>query len=412
VSAGTFTVEQHCPQCGAPVTIEEADRFFSCDHCRVRLYISGEGVQRYSIPPSGRESELFFVPYWHLRGAHFLLKPLKLDCKVLDATFRAGGPEGLPLTLGVRAQAMKLRHAVEVGEGIFLKPKISYDAMIPKALKLSRSFGRGRDRERLEYQAFLPSRASLIYTPLYRRGMDLYDAVLDRPRCRLPEGTEELPGEPDDPGTWRMKYLAALCPNCGWDLPGEKKSIVLLCGSCKRAWHLSPGRFLETPFAVFPGGREGDVYLPFWRIFAAVEGLPLSTYGDLVKLANLPLAVRPEWEEKKVSFWSPAFQLRPRIFLRLSRQLTALPPDECFDETIADGASAYAVTLDVREAFESVKLVIAGMAVPKKAVFPLLPDLKVTFAGARLHFMPFAVQGGDFIQRQIRLSIRRNALRP
>ncbi|MGD9137268.1 MAG: hypothetical protein PVH42_10930, partial [Desulfobacterales bacterium] len=32
-------IEYQCPQCGAPATIEETDRLFTCQFCRVNSYL-------------------------------------------------------------------------------------------------------------------------------------------------------------------------------------------------------------------------------------------------------------------------------------------------------------------------------------------------------------------------------------
>ena len=162
-----FTIEQQCPQCGAPVAIEESDRFFSCGHCRVRLYIAGESALRYYLPPAKEAGdEIIFVPYWHLRGADFTLRAAAVKCRILDATSRAAGPQELPLTLGVRAQAMRLRHAVDGVGGRFLRPETSYEETVPRMVRRSRAMEVKRDAGEAVFQSFLTSRASLVYAPV------------------------------------------------------------------------------------------------------------------------------------------------------------------------------------------------------------------------------------------------------
>jgi len=44
-------------------------------------------------------------------------------------------------------------------------------------------------------------------------------------------------------------------------------------------------------------------------------------------MGNLPKAIQPEWENKSLYFWVPAFKLQPKIFLRLSTQFVISQPD-------------------------------------------------------------------------------------
>ncbi len=60
---------------------------------------------------------------------------------------------------------------------------------------------------------------------------------------------------------------------------------------------------------------------------ARIEGLNLETYGDLIRFANLPKAVTSEFEQQRLSFWAPAFKIKPKLFLRLLQQLTILQPN-------------------------------------------------------------------------------------
>lgn len=67
--------------------------------------------------------------------------------------------------------------------------------------------------------------------------------------------------------------------------------------------------------------------IPFWRIKAEIAPIAMASYADLVRMGNLPKAVRKEWETKDLYFWTPAFKIRPKIFLRLNTQLAIAQPD-------------------------------------------------------------------------------------
>jgi hypothetical protein len=305
---------------------------------------------------------------------------------------------------------MRLRHAVDGVEGKFLRPEVDCAETVPRVVRRSQATEVKRNGDEMAFRTFLASRATLVYAPVIVRGDRIFDGVLNRPQCRRPEGVLPALGEEDDTSAWEVKFLAALCPNCGWDLPGERKGVVFLCSRCHRAWRLHGTGLHEVPFEVVAESGEA-VYLPFWRMEARIEGLALSSFADLARLGNLPLAFREEWEESGLFFRAPAFRTRPRLFLRLARQLTSLPPGKAGEVRVPEG-EAFPVTLDLHEAFEGVKLTLASLAVSKRKVFPLLPSVRVELLGAKIVYLPFAVQGGDFIQTQMKFGIRRNALRP
>ncbi len=47
----SWAIELQCPQCGAPVTMEEADRILACAFCRVRLIMIHPGYPQYYLDP-------------------------------------------------------------------------------------------------------------------------------------------------------------------------------------------------------------------------------------------------------------------------------------------------------------------------------------------------------------------------
>ena len=66
--------------------------------------------------------------------------------------------------------------------------------------------------------------------------------------------------------------------------------------------------------------------MPFWKITVREEGLGINTLADFMRIAQLPLVKKRDGEDKALSFWLPAFKVRPREFLRLASQMTVLPP--------------------------------------------------------------------------------------
>lgn len=403
-------VEHSCSQCGAPVLLEEADRLFTCTHCRVRLYLAGGRVAKYCLPsdPALREDELLYVPYWHVRGAHYSVFLTETKSRFLDVSRLAFTPSRMPVSLGMRAQAMTMRPAVDGVAGKFVRPDVPFGEMIGGAERMARAFGGGDRRARIYHRAFVGEAVSLIYAPVLADGDELIDAVLNRPYGDTGRG-EGVDFSPlDDSGKWRVTFLPVVCPNCGWDMPGERKSEVLPCPSCNRVWQVEGRRFVELPFAAMEG--EGDIALPFWKVEAEVEGVELESFSELAELANLPVNSRDEWREQKPAFWAPAFRTRPGLFLRLARQLSLRPPGEEMSARVPEG-TLHPVTVGPAAAAESIKLTLADAAAPRRDILPLLGGLKITPRETKLVYLPFTTRGGDLVQKRYGISLRRNALR-
>ena len=48
-----WQIEHNCPQCGAPVILDETDRLLTCPYCRTRLYLATTGYFQYHLPSAG-----------------------------------------------------------------------------------------------------------------------------------------------------------------------------------------------------------------------------------------------------------------------------------------------------------------------------------------------------------------------
>jgi ribosomal protein S27AE len=369
----SLLVEHQCPQCGGPVTLQETDRLFSCGFCRVRLYITSPGRLRYCLPPTAPSAEdIAYIPYWRFRGMSFSLRPYEIRNRVLDTSYLASPQDFMPHTLGVRAQAMKLRFAFPEMKAAFLSSATPLEDVVARAEKMSVAASPGK----VFHRAFIGETVSIIYSPVYVRGRGIYDAVLNRPVAKYTLLRADGFGSVDRGRGWQVRFLPALCPNCGWDLAGERDSMVLLCGNCDSAWRVSKGSLARQDFAIVPESGKGVVYLPFWRLRARVDGLDVASYADLLRLANLPRAAQPGLQKKALHFWSPAFKLHPKVYLRLAMQVTTGNPEDGFKTTLS-GASHYPVTVDSTEAAEAARVTLAALSVAKKKVFPIIPEVDI-----------------------------------
>ena len=392
------------------MVLDETDRLLLCDHCRVKLYLSSDRFFSYLMQPSiYAPQEVVYAPYWRVKGMLFGCEGHEIVHKVVDASFFAGALKELPISLGYRSQALHLRFVLAVTPGRFLPTTLPLD-------RVSEVVQRGVPMTNSEtpppvrfYQTFLGETVSTIHAPFYLQGNTLYDAILERPVCRLNvDGLAMLKTAVPAPED-RLRFLATLCPYCGWDLQGDKDTHVLLCANCHSAWQAAQTALERVVFEVYPGGGSECVFLPFWRIKVAVEGLSPRSYADLVRLANLPKAIKSAWEEQDCFLWSPAFKIRPRAFLQAARAMTLAQPQGARGDTLPKG-QVYPVTFPSSEAVEAIKIILAHIAVAKRGVFPLLSELRVGSPEYVLAYVPFTVHANELVQGQCHFSIDRSTV--
>ena len=404
-----WRVDHQCPQCGAPVTLAESDRLFICPYCRVRLYLATPGACRYYLPPADRDDdELFYVPYWRAKGMLFSCRGHQIAKRLLDTSIRAVEIQGFSKSLGFRPQSLPLRFVTPEISGSFLTVETPLKTSVEDLHRRRLAAGSGE----MDFSAFIGEECSLIYAPVKRVGEDRFQDAID---------SKKLPGisaaildhrrQKEPLADSALSFVPALCPACGWDLIGERDSLVLLCDNCHTAWKASVAGLQPVLASVFPPEDKQDILqIPFWRLQVEIDGLEINSYADLVRQANLPKMIDPAWNERPASFWVPAFKIQPRLFLRLAKNMTIIQPSE-EPECHIDASSFYPVTMTANEASESLAVLLATMIMPRQRIFPLLPHLHITLHDARLMFWPFKLQGPDIIEPHSGMALNRNALR-
>ncbi len=400
----SWKIEHPCPQCGAPVELEEADRIFKCEFCRTRLLISPRETFQFFLAPKEPGPDLYFLPYWRFKGMAFSCDELQVAGKIIDSNILAVKLPQAPPSLGLRPQVLKLRYATPEAPGRFIKPELPF--------RTTPACGHSSCAEGHMEALFIGEIKSLIYSPVAVKGDWIFDAILDRPVCPARDvdwkesKVDEFMRIED-----RISFLATLCPQCGFDLEGEKESLVLLCRNCGTSWRARDCAFESVPFDFIAplSGGGADIHLPFWIISADVSGLPMRSYADLVRLANLPQAVQNAWEKEAPHFAVPAFKVHPSLFLRLARTMTFLQkkPER---NAQPPKTPPYPVTLPLNEALESLRVLIVSVAHPKKSVLPHLPEMTFSLRDSRLAYLPFTVRGEELIQQEIGMSVQKAAL--
>lgn len=399
-------IEYNCPQCGAPATIEETDHLFACAFCRVKSYLLSR-VYHYVLPhraPEGRE--LIYMPYWRFKGMLFSCGDTGMKHRLVDLSCRGVDALYAPVSLGLRSQTQKLRFLTPDTDGRFLKPDMSYSGMLKQIME---RFGNtGRSPALL--QSFIGETLSIIYAPFYLEGK-LYDAVLNRPISPRLSDDRDLRDRPGGKPSWELRFVTAQCPDCGWDLEGERDSFALSCRNCQSLWHAGKSRFMKLHFASFTAEQHGisTLFLPFFKVRAKVNGIRLDSLADLIRMGNLPKAVLDSMEEEPFYFWVPAFKVRPDDFLKLSVRTTLGQPEGRMDSHLPVG-EIYPVTLPLHEALESLKVSLASFMKPPRRLHPLLPGINIEPKDVTLIYIPFTVKGNEIFHAPFRLRLSRTTL--
>ncbi|MCU0560248.1 MAG: hypothetical protein MUD16_08645 [Desulfobacterales bacterium] len=398
-------IDHQCPQCGAPAALEETDRLFACPFCRVRSVLTARDCFRYVLPaksPAGKQ--LIYAPYWRFKGFLLFSLPAGVEHTYVDVNQLGIDMQSLPPSLGLRAQAMKLRFAAPDMEGRFLPPSASFTQTFAA---FQQRFGRGRGSGAIA-SAHLGDAIGLLYSPLYASSGRLVDAVVEQPIGAVPDGFETAAaaaGKPDG----GVGFLPALCPACGWDLEGEREALVMGCGNCGSSWAPAAGALTRVDCDCLSGDEQGALYLPFWRTSCAVSGMQLETYADLVRAANLPKRVQPEFESRRFEFWSPAFRIKANVYLRLAQGLSLIQPQEPLRPGRPPGRH-HPATLPADEAAKTLKVILSAMIRPAQRLAETLPAVDIRAQGHRLAYLPFREDRHDYIQPHTRIAINKNML--
>ncbi len=396
-------IEHQCPQCGAPAVLEETDRLFACTYCKVKSFLFTSDFFRYVLPFQRVEKKIpFWFPYWRFRGSLFSSLPNGIAHRILDLSHQAVPSKLFPASLGLRAQVMKLRFATPETQGTFIRPILSFNDLLGVVEKRARH----AMPKPIFFQSFIGESMSQIYAPFYV-DEKIHDAVLNRPiSSRLPQDFEiaSLSESGKNP-RWRIQFIPALCPHCGWDLDGERDSLALSCRNCNSVWMQSRKGLASMEFGCLPGNadKEEVIALPFYRIGVEISGISLRNYADLVKIANLPKVAQEPWKSRPFLFWCPAFKIRPQDFVKFSSNVTLSQPSDALDPKLPINET-HPVTLSIEEAEESLKISLASFVKPS-SLLPMLQEIKIQPKTSTLVYVPFLKKGNEIFQPTFKLCI-------
>ncbi len=443
----TWQVETQCPQCGAPVTLKEAQHVLSCPYCKTRLYLTSKGPFRYAIPPKIVSDETIFLPFWRIKGLGFTAYlPPKTVGKPIDKTYLGVDIPLRMISLGMRPQATRLSFA-SAEEGPFVRPRVNFKDLLKRATRQMDStlterevihkesnlfmsgFGDADPLGHSDLRRWSPSRTqtvfkkyepvvsvfldegnSLIYFPVLPESgtsVILNDGLTTRPvgKIDLPSlerftrhASESLPS----PGT-----LPLLCPNCGWDMKCEEESWAVLCPGCNRVWGIRQGRYTSIPFET-PGKGDADaLHLPFWKIRVSIPLFELNNIRDLARFSN---QARIPPKPSPLHIFVPAFKVQPRLFLQICKVFTTTQPETHSSDRIPK--LTYPILLPPQKVQRLIPIVLAETGAKKDRFYPELPQVKPAIKQVSLAFLPFKQTGYEVVyQGSVIFAIPRNALK-
>jgi hypothetical protein len=385
--------------------MEETERLFACEFCRVKSYLAAEDVFRYMLPNNaGTSKDIVLFPYWRFKGMLFACAGNGIRHQFVDVSAQAVASQLFPVSLGLRSQALKLKFVTPETGGRFLKPT---QTLADIEQNFDDRFGKSLPKPVLHH-AHIGETISLIYAPFYIENR-IHDAVLNRPIAAPRVEDFDIEKLPVESPHWRIHFISTLCPNCGWDLEGEKDSMVLLCKNCTSAWYPVGKKLKKIRFGTHAAKESQAVYLPFWRISPEISGLSLENYADLVQVANLPKVAQSGWEDIGFRFWVPAFKIRPKIFLQLSKNMTLSQLHDGLTEDLPENRH-HPITLPVTEAIESLKINLASFIKPKTRLPDILHGIDITAKSFALVYVAFIEKHHELIQPDLGFAINKNII--
>lgn len=398
-------IEQECPQCAAPVELDQTDHLLECQYCNVKSFIVNPGCYRFVLPGISPDDDTIHAPYLHFKGAVYTCDGLKIQHRLSDITERGVDLPFLPISLGLRPQAMKMRFVTRERKGIFLANSVKVSDILARATKSSSLHG-----AKNMFHAHIGEAVNLIYLPLRLEGDTVFDAVTDNPLVQEEDLAASFAALTDNSPGWQPEFRAALCPQCGWSLDGERDSVVLFCSNCTAAWEADGSGFSQVNFSVEKGGDENDMYLPFWKITASTTGkVEIASFADFIRITNQPLSIQPSWERMNMRYLAPAFKIRPRDFLRLGTRLTVghLETDTA---DFADKRNLHPVNFSRNEALQGLKLILANAAFIKVNVLPFLSEIDFIEQDFSLVYLPFSNNSHELILERLGIALNKNTL--
>ncbi len=407
-----LTIHQNCPSCGAEIELSEAERLIRCPYCDVQNFMVTRGALRFVLPDKApdhiRREDMFYAPYLRFKGNIYYCKGKHLKYKVVDTTQQGMDGSVLPPSLGLRPQAMPVSLVTDAIEGRFLRQTIKAKTLLERAALLTVI-----DSENIKapfyHRAYVGETVSCIYLPLYIDQDALYDAVTNTVLGRG-DAIEKMQIQAlKYKSSWSPHFLATHCPHCGDLLAAAHDSLILNCENCQSSWEEKQGGFQKIRWSAVATAFKEMYCLPFWKLSVRATGIEMKSFADFLQVSNQPLVIQKWHRERELSFFLPAFKVRPSTFLRLGKNMTLsqgrVPPGE---QQVPK--KLHPVTLQRKESIQALKSVFADSALNKQNLLPQLPNVHFHTLDSKLMYLPFFDKGHDYVQEQTGISLAKSVL--
>jgi DNA-directed RNA polymerase subunit RPC12/RpoP/predicted RNA-binding Zn-ribbon protein involved in translation (DUF1610 family) len=397
VNTYRFQIDLECPQCGAPVRLDEQDHVVQCGFCRTRHILHAEPYPCYYIPPRKKayaHLTSIYIPYWRFKGLEFTLGVHKPAFKVIDQSICALNHKHLPLSLGFRTQTQPLKCMDEKLSGHCLPPEMSYKQIFRQ---LS-----GQSEKKVHIGEIL----YLIFMPFYQDKESMIDGVSGKV---LPSFTPPSLTNLTMPKI-RHEFTPGLCPNCGWRLKGETTSVVLPCTHCDRFFLMHQKKLRQISVLTDTASEKTDRMMPFWRFEIQTSQLDLTTRADLVKLANLPRVPTEKEKSSRLHFYVPAFKINPKLFLRIGRQVTVSQMPWSAEHPMPE-STVHPADLSIEEGFQAIFPLIMELSARRQATWAALKTERLKLKSFSLAYLGFRKSGSELIQDTLGTSLPASAVR-
>ena len=412
-----LTVQQSCPSCGAAIVLHEDDNIIKCGFCDIDNYKVSRRVDRYFLPArislEVENDNIIYVPYLRFKGAVYFIQGKEVRYKLVDTTRIGCHNSRLPVSLGLRPQAMTLQPVISGIAGKFLRQSLPTKAIFKDATKNLDLYQKKNQckKQAVFHRAFIGEKISRIYQPLYIKNDEVLDGITNRPLGPGSIFRKNLVSAEKSQQAWEPHFISTLCPECEGRLVGESDSCVLQCRNCLLPWKEEDQVFTQVEGQIILPESTGKRYLPFWCVEYHLTGAQnLKSFADYLRFTNQPAIINPSHERQALKFFVPAFKLRPQAFLQLSARLTlkqsTLPPGKT--AKISDG---YPVNLDDKEAAQAIKSILASTTLAREKRFPLLKESNVKKTRCILTYLPFLQSAHDYVQEHTGASVQTAALK-
>ncbi|BHH82952.1 TFIIB-type zinc ribbon-containing protein [Desulforhopalus sp. 52FAK] len=408
-----LSIEQSCPSCGAAIVLNEDDKLIRCDFCDVSNFRLDSAAPRYvlphKLPEDMSEDDLIYVPYLRFKGVVYFVDRERVVHKIVDTTRLAVGVQSLAPSLGLRPQVMKVRPVTNAMDGTFVLQTVPVKAAFVQATKLVDLFS-DKKNTTVVHRAFIGETISVIYQPYYIKNDRLVDAVDGRLIGSADNLLlDQLKGS-ESKKSWEPSFIGTICTQCGGLMTGERDSRVLTCESCLTHWLENKGRLKPVSWSVVESSGGQDIFFPFWKISFSTSGYEITDFRDLIDFTNQPIIIGNTIESEELYFLLPAFKVNPKMYLQLASQLT-IAQGKIPQGTSRGKISSHPVNLDVTEAVQAIKSVLAHLTVGKKKRLLNLPKITTVVHRTELLYLPFTKKVHDYLQCHTPASIQVAAVR-